>query len=254
MEKNIKCNPLFAHETEHYDAKYSETEDLRESHTILFKWMEFYFIHEFIKFMGEKLKGKSILLGCAGRAFEAPMLMECGMKVTVSDISDAACAYLKEQYPDADVLKLDFEETGLPEKCFDYVLVSKGLHHLSRPVKGFLEMERLSREGFAFIEAQDSFPVRMIARYIIGEYEDTGTYNYRFTKREIEKYLCSLNKNYQLVIKTAWFYSFAYFRRKLFPFLNNKKFLIRLMKAFHNIFNCVFGWCGNNMLCIVFKK
>jgi len=38
MEKNIKCNPLFAHETEHYDAKYSETQDLRESHTILFKW------------------------------------------------------------------------------------------------------------------------------------------------------------------------------------------------------------------------
>ncbi len=254
MKKNIKCNPLFAHESDHFDGKYSATKDIKASHTELFKWMEFYFVHKFIKLMGKELKGKSILLGCAGRAFEVPFLIESGMKVTLSDISDAACDYLKEQFPDADVLKLDFENTGLPEKCFDYVLVNKGLHHLSRPINGFLEMERLSREGFAFIEAQDSFPVRMIARHVIGEYENSGTYNYRFTKREIEKYLRSLNKNYTLVVKTAWFHSFGYFRNKLFPYIDNRKILVRTIKILHNIFNIAFGRCGNNMLCIVLKK
>ena len=97
--------------------------------------------------------------------------------------------------------------------------------------------------------------MRSIARYVIGEYEQgPGNYNYRFTRRELEKSLRSLGGCYTLEIHTAWFHPVMFFRTHLFPWLDRHPWAFRLFKAFHHLINFFLGWCGNNMLCIVHKE
>lgn len=64
---------------------------------------------------------------------------------------------------------MDAEVLTFADASFDWVIVRDGLHHLARPLKGFYEAERVSREGFVILECQDSLAVRFLSVLGIAE-------------------------------------------------------------------------------------
>src|SRR5437016_14080000 len=104
------------------------------------------------------------------------------------DLSPIAVQAARAQNPQLDCMCMDAERLDFPDGSFDWAIVRDGLHHLARPLKGLYELERVSREGFAILEGQDSWLVRLLVRLRMGEnWDPAGGYTYRFTRRELQK-------------------------------------------------------------------
>src|SRR5439155_22948050 len=94
---------------------------------------------------------------------------------------------------------------SLAEERFDWPIVQDGLHHLARLLKGLYERERVPREGFAILEGQDSWLVRLLVVLGLGEkWDPAGGYTYRFTRRELEKIFNSIQTVSRWQIHTTW--------------------------------------------------
>jgi len=218
-----------------------------------------YFVHYYplekvIDLLPSPLEGRTVLIINAGTGIEAEFFARHGAQVTVTDISDVAVKILLKAYPYLSGSVEDSEALSFGNESFDWVIVNNGLHHLSRPVKGLYEMERVAKEGFIFIEAQDSVFMRwLVWSGIADDYEDgPGCYIYRFTKSDVRRICKSLN--YKYILHSDWCQEYIpVFNKFVYPHLNGNLAFWLFKKAFY-VFNFMFGRWGNKFIAIIIKS
>ncbi|MGA3372919.1 MAG: methyltransferase domain-containing protein [Terracidiphilus sp.] len=122
-----------------------------------------------------------------------------------------------------------------PDGSFDHVVAHAGIHHSSRPHQVVCEMYRVADKSVMFFEAQDSWMMRLAVRLKpTVEYEwnailDHGlrrggvddlpipNYVYRWTRREVEKLIRSLDPAHVpfLSFIVEWDFTYERVRRRL---------------------------------------
>ena len=190
------------HEREHFCAREPRRAD---NCNPLVAWLNGYRLRKMVEMIGVPLAGKSVLCVCGGDGEEADLLQRLGAVVTTTDLSAAGVEAARVRNPALRCLRMDAESLAFADGSFDWAMVRDGLHHLARPVKGLYELERISREGFAILEGQDSWLVRMLVKLRLGEnWDPAGGYVYRFGRRELYKILSSVQTVSRWQIFTAW--------------------------------------------------
>ncbi len=255
------------HEREHYRADQPRYVD--NSHPFI-AWLNNYRLREAVRLMSVPLTGKSVLSVCGGDGQEADFFQRRGARVTVVDLSTVALGAARRRNQALCCCCMDAESLTFADRSFDWALVRDGLHHLARPLQGFYELERVSRDGIVILEGQDSFMVRLLSALGIAENHDpAGGYVYRFSRREIHKIFSSLQTVAEWHIHTAWLpfgsdilRNVPLFTRFLYPVMNQP--LIRRLlcakyarAACKAVFCCsqlIGGRCGNSLIVVARKK
>src|SRR2546426_3959424 len=169
------------HECEHYRAGQPRQADNRNP---LIASLNKYRLRKMMEMIGTSLDGKSILSVSGGDGDEADFLQRHGAVVTMTDLSAMAVETARVRNPAIQCMKMDSETLAFADGSFDWAIVRDGLHHLARPLKGLYELERVSREGFAILEGQDSWLVRLLVRLGVGEnWDPAGGVKYPFIRR-----------------------------------------------------------------------
>jgi ubiquinone/menaquinone biosynthesis C-methylase UbiE len=236
----------------------------------LVAWLNNYRINKMMEMIGGPLLGKSVLSVCGGDGREACYLSSRGADVTVTDLCAAAMQVAQRRSPALHCLCMDAESLGFPNRSFDWVIVREGLHHLARPVKGLYELERVSKEGFAFMEGQDSLAVRLLVKLGIGKDRDpAGGYVYRFSRREVAKIFAGVQTIARWQIHTTWMpfgsdvlRHFPAFKRFVYPVIDHPRvFRIltsglgkRILKSIFNSLNFLTGRWGNCLIVVAWKE
>ncbi|MHA1470779.1 MAG: class I SAM-dependent methyltransferase [Candidatus Asgardarchaeia archaeon] len=198
------------------------------------------------------LKGVTALSICCGSGFEGEYLYKLGAEVVVSDISIEAVRAAKRRCHHLKGVVADSEHLPFKNRSFDLVLVRDGLHHLPNPSKGINEMFRISRKGYIFIEAQKSFFTNVFTKLKLAEeYEKSGNFVYRFTRREV-KNLMKKQKINNYKIFTSWCHNIRFLSKYIYPHFNNKVSLVIFTFLFY-MFNFLFGHYGNSMVVVALK-
>jgi len=150
------------------------------------------------------------------------------------------------------------------------VIVRDGLLHLARPLKGFYEMERVSRKGFVILEGQDSTPVRFLSAFGLAEnWDPAGGYVYRFSRRELRKIFSSMQTVNRWEMHTAWlpfgsdvlttvpaFKRFAYpaMQQRLVSRVLSSKTARHACKMLFKILMSITGRWGNSLILVAHKN
>ena len=201
MEQQKKSQVEY-HEREHYRAGQPRQADNRNP---LIASLNTYRMRKMMEIIGSSLHGKSVLSVCGGDGDEADFLQRQGALVTMTDLSTLGVETARIRNPALRCMKMDSEMLAFADGSFDWAIVRDGLHHLARPLKGLYELERVSREGFAILEGQDSWLVRLLVRLRLGEnWDPAGGYTYRFTRRELRKLFNSVQTVSRWQIHTTW--------------------------------------------------
>jgi ubiquinone/menaquinone biosynthesis C-methylase UbiE len=255
------------HEREHYRAREPRQPD---NSNPLIAWLNSYRLRKMVEIIGVPLAGKTVLSVCGGDGEEADFLQRQGAKVTVTDLSAAGVKAARIRNPALHCLRMDAESLAFADRSFDWVIVREGLHHLARPVKGLYELERVAREGFAIMEGQDSWLVRLLVKLGLAENCDpAGGYVYRFSRREIQKIFSGVQTISDWRIHTVWlpFGSdalkyFPVIKRFVYPVINQPLILRILvsrpgrwvLKALFHGLNLSAGRWGNCLIAVAWKK
>ena len=188
----------------------------------------------------------------------------------MTDLSAVGVEAARLRNPALRCLRMDAESLAFPDSSFDWAVVRDGLHHLARPVKGLYELERVSREGFAILEGQDSCLVRLLVKLGLGENRDpAGGYVYRFGRRELYKILSSVQTVSRWQVYTTWlppgsdavkhfsvvmrFVNPAVNHRLLYRVLSSKP-CRSMLKAFFLGVHALGGHWGNTLIVVAWKK
>lgn len=160
-------------------------------------------LREFLE-RGWLSKDDKTLVVCGG-ALDQDALEALGLAdYTITSLYDEEAIGIKN-YRRQDVQDLSFEDGS-----FDNAIVHAGLHHCASPHKALCEMYRVARKNVIVFEAQDSALMRLFVRLGLAlEYEldavvkhrtsggvdnlPIPNYIYRWTQREIEKLVRSLD-------------------------------------------------------------
>ena len=255
------------HEREHYRAGQPRQADNRNP---LIASLNTYRLRRMLEMIGTSLQGKSVLSVCGGDGDEADFLERLGASVTMTDLSPVAVETARVRNPSLRCMNMDSEMLAFADGSFDWAIVRDGLHHLARPLKGLYELERVSREGFAILEGQDSWLVRFLVRLGAGEdWDPAGGYTYRFTRRELQKIFNSVQTISRCQIQTAWLPPGSDAVRHfsgVMDFANpalNQPFVYRVfcsrmgrtvLKTAFNGINFLTGRWGNSLIVVVWKK
>ncbi len=235
----------------------------------LVAWLNTYRLRKTLEMIGTPLAGKPVLSVCGGDGQEADYVSSQGAEVTVTDLCETALKSARIRNATLRCYCMDAESLAFPDGAFDWAIVREGLHHLARPVKGLYELERVSREGFAIMEGQDSFMVRLLVALGLGDRKDpAGGYIYRFSRREIEKILSTAQTIEKWKIHTAWLpYGsdiltyFPVFKRFVYPLINHP-FSLRILTSksgkralifLFNVLNALIGRWGNCLVVVAWK-
>ncbi len=190
---------------------------------------------------------------CSGDSPEGEYLFKLGAEVTVTDISPEAIKAAKRRWPYLKGVVADSEKLPFKNNSFDLVLVRHGLHHLANPYKGICEMNRISKKGFVFIEAQKNFITKILIRLkIILEYEESGNYVYRFTRKEVKEIMKELKIN-KYKVSTSWCHHVDFLSKHVYPHFNNRISLAIFAFIFY-FFNFLFGFYGNSLIVVALKE
>jgi SAM-dependent methyltransferase len=255
------------HERDHYCAYAPRIVDNTHPYVA---WINSYRLRKAVELMGDSISGKTMLSGCGGDGDEADFFQRRGANLTVIDISTVALRAARLRNPALNCICMDAETLTFPDGSFDWVIVRDGLHHLARPLKGFYEAERVSREGFIILEGQDSLPVRLLSKIGLAEnWDPAGGYVYRFGRREIEKVFSSIQTVSEWKIYTAWlpFGSdlvglVPAFRRSIYPVMRHP-LIYKLLatkaarvafKTSFRMMNSIAGRWGNSLIVVARKK
>lgn len=221
--------------------------------SLIGNFVDYYSLKKAVSMLPFAVKDISVLSICCGDGPEGEFLYKLGADVTVSDFSPEAvkaakrrCKYLKGVVADA-------EDLPFKDNSFDLVIVRHGLHHIPHPFKGLDEMNRVSKKGFIFIEAQRNFVTKLLIRFKLAEeYEESGNFVYRFTRGEVKQFMNDKKiSNYK--ISTFWAYHFEFLTQHIYPRLNFK-LAYYLFVFFFYLFNFVFGYLGNSMVVVAVKE
>lgn len=164
--------------------------------------------------------------------------------------------------------QVDARLIPFPDGSFDHVVAHAGIHHCSRPHQAVCEMYRIALKSVMFFEAQDSWMMRRAVRLkLTADYEwnailDHGlrrggvddlpipNYVYRWTRREIEKLVRTLDPAHIpcLTFRTEWDFSYSRVMRRLqqTPLGHLPRWLLATFcRSFVFSFNLLFSRQGN---------
>jgi len=220
--------------------------------SLIGNFIDYISLKEAVSLLPFNVKNMTVLSICSGDGPEGEYLFDLGAKVTVTDISKEAIKAAKRRCPGLKGVVADSENLPFKDKSFDLVLVRHGLHHLANPYKGIHEMNRISKKGFVFIEAQRNFITKILIKLkFILEYEEPGNYVYRFTRKEIKEMMKELKiENYQIL--TSWCYHMDFLTEHVYPRFDNKPSFM-IFKMLFYLFNFVFGYFGNSLIVVALK-
>ncbi len=149
-----------------------------------------------------------------GVGTDANWLIQQGMDVTASDISDTILKKAQEENYISTYSRENAENISFDDNAFDYVLCKEAYHHFPRPYIAVYEMIRVSRKAIVLIEPLDigiemSFMVFLknaldrISPELINKvwknrfsFETVGNYVYKTSEREMEKIAMGINLPY----------------------------------------------------------
>ena len=220
--------------------------------SLIGNFVDYYTLKKAISLLPFNIKNMRVLSICSGDGPEGEYLYKLGAKVVVTDISAEAVKAAKRRCPYLKGVVADSENLPFKDKSFDLVLVRHGLHHLANPYRGIYEMNRVSKKGFVFIEAQKNFITKILIKLkLVLEYEESGNFVYRFTRDEIKKFMEDINiNNYK--ISTSWSYHVDFLTEHVYPQFDNKVFF-KIFTFFFYLFNFIFGYFGNSIVVVAFK-
>ncbi|ABF39968.1 hypothetical protein Acid345_0965 [Candidatus Koribacter versatilis Ellin345] len=165
------------------------------------------------------------LLVVFGGEFDRAVIAELAFtNVSLSNISNAVGD-----------LHFDARAFPFPDNSFDHVIAHAGLHHCSRPHQAVCEMYRVSKKSVIFFESQDSWMMRLAIRMgMTVDYEwnaildhrlqrggvddlPVPNYVYRWTRREVEKLVRSLDPGHvpHLNFTVQWDFTYKRVMRRL---------------------------------------
>lgn len=167
-------------------------------HYLLYRQLTAFLAKKWVK------PNQSVLVVCGGR-FDFEVLTSLGFKNITITSAFKEKAKTIPHYRQADAENLPFTD-----QSYDIVLVHAGLHHCFSPHRALCEMYRVAYKSVIVIEAQDSWFVRLMIRFgLMLEYEFDAVENektsggvanlpipnyvYRWTRREVEKLIRSLD-------------------------------------------------------------
>ncbi len=101
---------------------------------------------QLLKMIGN-VAGENILEVGAGTGRTTGDLLRLGANVTALDLSDKMLEQLKRKHPKAEIIVGDAESLSFPENCFDWVIASFLVVHLSDPTRFFDEAYRILKDG-----------------------------------------------------------------------------------------------------------
>jgi len=146
---------------------------------------------------------------------DAHYIEKNGISVLATDISDTLLIEGKKSGYIRNYQKEDAEALSFGEESFDFVFCKESYHHFQRPMIALYEMLRVSKKGVVLIEPLDrhidsNVPeicfrhFKNLIKFLLGKkiekhnFEESGNYIYRISKREIEK--LSIAMNYRTVV------------------------------------------------------
>jgi ubiquinone/menaquinone biosynthesis C-methylase UbiE len=214
-------------------------------------------VERFRRHVGTRFSGEStVLFLCAGEGAEASVCYDAlgFSNVTFSDISPVAIATGLERDPRLKGFAGDAENTGLPDRSYDLVIVQDGLHHLSNPVRGFTEMLRIARVGVIFIEPHDV----LVGKWIGTKWERNGeavNFVFRWSKALVEQVASSyLGRDTFTNLSYSYWHHNTIFAR-IGTLIGQGKRGALFVKAIKSILDAVPGaGNGNGFSCIVVRK
>ena len=141
---------------------------------------------------------------------EAQYIQAKGLKVLATDISDVLLKEAKEDGYIKAYSKENSESLSFTDNEFDFAFCKESYHHFPRPMIALYEMLRIVKRGVVLIEPNDSYvtasileiPLRNLKNFVkmklrkrsmMHEFEESGNYLYRISKREIEKVALGMN-------------------------------------------------------------
>jgi len=160
---------------------------------------------------------KWLTVGDGRMGSDAHYLESKGVDVIATDISDTILSRAYQLGFIKKFRKENAEHLSFNDEEFDFALCKESYHHFPRPYIAVYEMLRVAKKGIVLIEPADQYvdstilqiPFRNLKNYlrkklknrsIRNDFETSGNYVYRLSKREIEKLA------YGLSLKTIAFF------------------------------------------------
>lgn len=160
---------------------------------------------------------KWLTVGDGRMGSDAHFLETQNVDVTATDISDTILSRAYKLGFIKKYKKENAEALSFNDEEFDFVLCKESYHHFPRPYIAIYEMMRVAKKGIVLIEPADQYvdstilqiPFRNLKNFlrkkfknrsIRNDFETSGNYVYRLSKREVEKIA------YGLSLKTIAFF------------------------------------------------
>ena len=146
---------------------------------------------------------------------DAHYIEKNGISVLATDISDTLLIEGKKAGYIRNYQKENAEALSFGGENFDFVFCKESYHHFTQPMIALYEMLRVSSKGVILIEPLDQYidsyvpeiwfrHFKNLIKILLGKkiekhnFEESGNYIYRISKREIEK--LSIAMNYRTVV------------------------------------------------------
>ncbi len=156
-------------------------------------------------------KSKNWLTVGDGVGTDANWLLEQGLNVTASDISDYILTQAFDKGFIKEFSKENAEKLSFSEDSFDYIFCKEAYHHFPRPYIALYEMIRASKNAVILVEPEDigiQMPFIIWLKNILDRistnlinkvwknrfsFEEVGNYVYKISERELEKVAMGIN-------------------------------------------------------------
>lgn len=220
---------------------------------IFWTFLHYFSLRKCVELFGTPLTGKNIANVCCGAGMEAEYLSELRAKVVGFDISRGQIGCFiqrcKDHWLRMDAVIADTEHLPIKDQGFDLTFVYEGLHHLSNPQRGILEMARVSREGIILFEPINALMTRLLIRLqLVEKFEPSGVAPYRFDEKKLRKFLRRLK--FTKIVSYRFFYHSP---RALNAFGNSKLALV-IFKFIFMVLNLLFKQLGNRLIVVAYRK
>lgn len=136
------------------------------------------------------LPGATVFVACGGSGMDGEFLAESGARVITSDISLGAAHRASERagkygLPIASIVA-DIEALPLRDKGVEITYVHDGLHHLTNPEAGLVEMVRAAGQAISISEPARALVTGLAIRVgLAREFEEAGNHVERLRPEEI---------------------------------------------------------------------
>jgi len=154
-----------------------------------FRRLPFLRLQKLLKCADIDLNGARLHVASCGSGIDINYLAKhTNAKIFASDYSNDAVERVRATFPNVEVKVEDNEKLSFHDNYFAWSFIAGSLHHLPRPILGLYELLRVSKEGIIVIEPNDSLLTRFATSVgMVQEYEASGNYVYRISKRDINK-------------------------------------------------------------------